>query len=110
MREVLTPYGAHGQWDLQFFHGKVAKLSPATVLVRIPGKQQFYMSLWKHFKYIDILAFKMKEVVLQHIVPAFKHPMGSDKMPDLWLMKANKNLSFLDIVPSYTIMDWKKKL
>lgn len=67
------------------------------------------MSLWKHFKYIDILAFKMKRVVLQHTVPVFKHPMGSDNMPELWITKANKNLSFLDTVPSYKIREWKKK-
>lgn len=52
MREVLTPYGVHGQWDLQFFHGKVPKVFPAAVLVDILGKQQFSMTLWKHFKYI----------------------------------------------------------
>jgi len=44
-------------------------------------------------------------MVLQHTIPAFRHPTGSDNMPDLQLMKANKNLSFLDTVPTYTVID-----
>lgn len=90
MGEVLITNGAHGRWDLRFFHGDVPKMSPATVLARIPGKQQFSMTPWKHLKYTDVLAFRVKKVVLQHTVPAFRHPMGSDKMPDLRLMKPTR--------------------
>lgn len=52
---------------------------------------------------------KCKKGVLQHIIPAFKHPMDSNKGPELWLMKANRNLSILDTVPSYIITDYKTK-
>lgn len=60
--------------------------------------------VWNTLTY-QVSKCKEKKGLLQHTVPAFKHPMDSNKGPELRLMKANRNLSVLDTGPNYIIMD-----